>query len=272
MTREVITLSVGQCGNQLAHDFWLRLAEMLGINMAGCAPELTTEGSQFGRNVRYDVCFNEVEEGRFVARSVLLDLEPRIVNSILHGPQGALHSTKNAWVGSDGGGAGNLWTNGYAQGRLYADVIQEKVRAELEKADCAEAVNLLHSINGGTGSGLGSALLEFLRDAFPKKILQTYSVLPDCDASSSVVVQPYNAMLTFDRLTHCADAVHPIQNARLDAICTDTYQLAQPSVSTQNSIIADAVTALLAPLLFPSFANSSLASVLSSLVPLPKLH
>ena len=35
---------------------------------------------------------------------------------------------------------------------------------------------MLHSIAGGTGSGLGSFMLEKLNDRFPKKIIQTYSV------------------------------------------------------------------------------------------------
>lgn len=38
---------------------------------------------------------------------------------------------------------------------------------------------LMHSIAGGTGSGMGSFLLENLNDAFPKKLIQTYSVFPN---------------------------------------------------------------------------------------------
>lgn len=39
---------------------------------------------------------------------------------------------------------------------------------------------LLHSIAGGTGSGMGSWLLERLKDQFPKQLIQTYSVFPVC--------------------------------------------------------------------------------------------
>mgnify|MGYP000759694082 CR=1 FL=1 len=38
---------------------------------------------------------------------------------------------------------------------------------------------LMHSIAGGTGSCMGSFLLEILNDAFPKKLIQTYSVFPN---------------------------------------------------------------------------------------------
>jgi len=63
---------------------------------------------------------------------------------------------------------------------------------------------LLHSIAGGTGSGLGSYLLERMNDRYPKKLIQTYSVFPD---TGDVVVNPYNSMLAMRRLTQNADSV-----------------------------------------------------------------
>lgn len=66
---------------------------------------------------------------------------------------------------------------------------------------------LLHSIAGGTGSGLGSFLLERLNDRYPKKLIQTYSVFPNSEEVSDIVVQPYNSMLTLKRLTCNADSV-----------------------------------------------------------------
>jgi len=66
---------------------------------------------------------------------------------------------------------------------------------------------LLHSIAGGTGSGVGSFLLERLNDRFPKKLIQTYSIFPDTQNSGDVVVQPYNSLLSMRRLTEYADSV-----------------------------------------------------------------
>ena len=64
-----------------------------------------------------------------------------------------------------------------------------------------------HAIAGGTGSGLGSMLLEKLNDHFPKKLVQTYSVFPASEDTSDIVVQPYNSVLTLKRLTLHADCV-----------------------------------------------------------------
>ena len=66
---------------------------------------------------------------------------------------------------------------------------------------------LLHSIAGGTGSGLGSFILERMNDRFPKKLIQTYSVFPDTTTGGGVVVNPYNSLLTMRRLTQNADSV-----------------------------------------------------------------
>lgn len=65
---------------------------------------------------------------------------------------------------------------------------------------------LLHSIAGGTGSGLGSYILERMNDRFPKKLIQTYSVFADSEGGN-VVVNPYNSLLTMRRLTQNADSV-----------------------------------------------------------------
>ena len=41
-------------------------------------------------------------------------------------------------------------------------------------SDSLEGFTLCHSIAGGTGSGMGSWLLEALNDRYPKKLVQTY--------------------------------------------------------------------------------------------------
>ena len=98
---------------------------------------------------------------------------------------------------------------------------------EADGSDSLEGFVMSHSIAGGTGSGMGSYLLEKLNDTYPKKLIQTYSVFPNqvsiratvidlpietkcCvlfqEASSDVVVQPYNSMLTLKRLILNADS------------------------------------------------------------------
>lgn len=95
---------------------------------------------------------------------------------------------------------------------------------------------LLHSIAGGTGSGLGSYLLERLNDRYPKKLIQTYSVFPDAD-SGDVVVQPYNSLLSLKRLTNHADSVIVLDNAQLSKICQDRLHVQQASFAQTNQLV-----------------------------------
>lgn len=96
---------------------------------------------------------------------------------------------------------------------------------------------MLHSIAGGTGSGLGSFLLERLNDRFPKKIIQTYSVFPDTTNAGDVVVHPYNSILSMRRLTQNADSVVVLDNAALSHIAADRLHVQEPSWQQTNQLV-----------------------------------
>lgn len=63
----------------------------------------------------------------------------------------------------DVSGAGNNWAHGHhAYGSEYGSQIMELVRAETEQCDSLQGFLLMHSLGGGTGSGLGTYLLRCL--------------------------------------------------------------------------------------------------------------
>ena len=109
---------------------------------------------------------------------------------------GGLYNPENIYVASDGGGAGNNWGIGYESGEKVQEDILEMIDREADGSDSLEGFLFLHSIAGGTGSGMGSFMLEALNDHYPKKLIQTYSVFPNFSDQSDVVVQPYNSVLT----------------------------------------------------------------------------
>jgi len=76
-----------------------------------------------------------------------------------------------------------------------------------------------------------SYLLEALNDRYPKKLIQTYSVFPNQNETSDVVVQPYNSLLTLKRLTLNADCVVVLDNTALNRIAVDRLHLASPTYS-----------------------------------------
>lgn len=156
---------------------------------------------------RKDVFFYQADDERYIPRACLIDLEPRVINGIQSSDARHLFNPENVFLSPDGGGAGNNWASGYHQGERFQEAILDMVDRELGYADSLEGFTLCHSIAGGTGSGMGSNILEAICDRYPKKVVQTYSIFPNQAESSDVVVQPYNSLLTLKRLTLNAGAV-----------------------------------------------------------------
>lgn len=129
------------------------------------------------------------------------------------------------FLSKNGGGAGNNWASGFSQGEKLNEEIFDIIEREAEGSDSLEGFVLCHSIAGGTGSGMGSNILEKLSDRFPKKLVQTYSVFPNLDEISDVVVQPYNSLLTLKRLTESADSVVVLDNTALNRIAADRLKI-----------------------------------------------
>lgn len=133
---------------------------------------------------------------------------------------------------------------------------------------------LLHSIAGGTGSGLGSYLLERMNDRYPKKLIQTYSVFPDTSAGGgdSVVVNPYNSLLAMKRLTQNADSVVVLDNGALSRIAADTLHIQAPSFQQTNQLVSTVMCASTTTLRYPGYMHNDLVGIVASLIPTPRCH
>jgi tubulin epsilon len=79
---------------------------------------------------------------------------------------------------TDVSGAGNNWAHGYhVYGPQYQDHIFEMIRCEAEQCDSLQGFFLIHSLGGGTGSGLGSYLLTILEVYCPQEHVNLFSDL-----------------------------------------------------------------------------------------------
>jgi tubulin gamma len=294
MPREIITLQVGQCGNQIGGEFWKQLCLEHGIELDGKLkqdPYLSTKTDSNVRpsaggtlphtgtnrnsavDDRKDVFFYESDDEHYIPRSLLIDLEPRVVNKLKIGSFQNLFNPENMFVAPDGGGAGNNWASGYRQGQQHHEQVLDMIDRESDNSDSLEGFVLCHSIAGGTGSGMGSYLLEALNDHFPKKLIQTYSVFPNWDqGQSDVVVQPYNSVLTLKRLVLNADAVVVLDNTALNQIAVDRLKLDNPTVDQLNSLVANIMAASTTTLRYPGYMNNDLIGLLASLIPTPRCH
>ena len=297
MPREIITLQVGQCGNQIGGEFWKQLCVEHGIQPDGLprddhhveladnsnnnssTPRNENDSNNHHNNQNFiddrkDVFFYQSDAGHYIPRALLVDLEPRVVNKLTH--QGAyrnLFNEENVFIARDGGGAGNNWASGFRQGEQHHEKVLDMIDRESDNSDSLEGFVMCHSIAGGTGSGMGSYLLEALNDHFPKKLVQTYSVFPNWSQNQSdVVVQPYNSVLTLKRLTLNADAVVVLDNTALNRIAVDRLKIENPTVDHLNSLVATIMAASTTTLRYPGYMNNDLIGLLASLIPTPRCH
>ncbi|XP_035206909.1 tubulin gamma-1 chain [Stegodyphus dumicola] len=267
MPREMITLQLGQCGNQIGFEFWKKLCAEHGINPEGVLEDFATEGTD-----RKDVFFYQADDEHYIPRAVLLDLEPRVIHSIMNSPYAKLYNPENIYLSEAGGGAGNNWAVGFSQGEKLYEEIFDIIDREADGSESLEGFVLCHSIAGGTGSGMGSYILERINDRYPKKLIETYSVFPNQDEISDVVVQPYNSLLTLKRLTQNADCVVVLDNTALNRIAVDRLHISNPSFAQINALVSTIMSVSTATLRYPSYMNNDLIGLLAPLIPMPRLH
>lgn len=265
MPREIITIQTGQCGNQIGYEFWKRLCLEHGINKDGIFEERGILAED-----RKDVFFYQADDEHYIPRALMIDLEPRVINSIQTSEYKNLYNPENFFMDQDG--AGNNWAKGYHFAERREEELMDMIDREADGSDSLEGFVVCHSIAGGTGSGLGSFLLERLNDRFPKKIIQTYSVFPNQDQTSDVVVQPYNSLLALKRLCLNADCTIVLDNTSLNRITEDRLGLPSASISQTNALVSTVMAASTTTLRYPGYMNNDLVGILASLVPVPRCH
>jgi len=263
----MITIQVGQCGNQIGMEFWKQLCAEHGISPEGILEEYATEGTD-----RKDVFFYQADDEHYIPRSILFDLEPRVITTILNSAYAKLYNPENVYLSKHGGGAGNNWAAGYKEGESVQEELFDIIDREADNSDSLEGFVMCHSIAGGTGSGMGSYVLEHINDRFPKKLIQTYSVFPNQDEISDVVVQPYNSILTLKRLTENADCVVVLDNTALNRIASERLHIENPSFTQINQLVSSIMAMSTTTLRYPGYMNNDLIGLIASLIPTPRLH
>ncbi|KAN0011760.1 hypothetical protein ACTFIU_007327 [Dictyostelium citrinum] len=268
--REIVQIQAGQCGNQIGSKFWEVISEEHGIQSDGLHAGGEDEHLKRLQLERINVYYNEARDGKYVPRSVLVDLEPGTVDTIKASPYGKLFRPDNFIHGQSG--AGNNWAKGhYTEGVELVESVLDVVRRETEGCDCLQGFQVTHSIGGGTGSGLGTLLISKIREEFPDRMMCTFSVVPSPKVSLTVV-EPYNATLSVHQLVENADEVMCIDNEALHDICFRTLKLTQPNYGDLNHLISSVMSGITCCLRFPGQLNSDLRKLAVNLIPFPRLH
>ena len=169
-------------------------------------------------------------------------------------------------------GAGNNWAKGhYTEGAELVDSVLDVVRKEAESCDCVQGFQLTHSLGGGTGSGMGTLLISKIREEYPDRIMNTFSVVPSPKVSDTVV-EPYNATLSVHQLVENTDETYCIDNEALYDICFRTLKLTTPTYGDLNHLVSATMSGVTTCLRFPGQLNADLRKLAVNMVPFPRLH
>ncbi|KAH7097899.1 beta-tubulin [Auriculariales sp. MPI-PUGE-AT-0066] len=264
--REIISVQVGQAGNQVGEAFWRAVLAEHGLG---------TDGVYKGPGEIANACGAHTQpthSGRpkFVPRSVQVDLEQGVVDRVRSSALGSLFRPDTFINGQSG--AGNNWGKGYyTEGAEIADQILDALRGQAERTDALQGFQLIHSLGGGTGAGLGSLILGKLREEFPDRMLATYSILPSPKVSETVV-EPYNCLLSIHQLVESSDLTVCLDNEALYDIAVRTLKNAAPNFDDLNDLVAQVMCGTSTSLRFPGQLNGDLRKLAMNLIPFPRLH
>ena len=275
MPREIITIQVGQCGNQIGWRFWdLALREH------------ASRGILFDDAMSSFFLFDEKHQ-ILKARALLIDTEQGVINQLLKSDVGELFD--NTQLLNEVSGAGNNWAQGfYDYGVNYKDKILSQINNVLEQCDSPQCFLIAHSIGGGTGSGLGSYIVNLLGQNYPDIFKFTLSVFPSKD--DDVITSPYNSVLSLNYLINDADCVLPVDNESLIEIVNkvksqnkntaknifgnknDINEKGKKPYDEMNSIIAHLLSNLTCSMRFEGTLDVDINDITMNLVPFPRQH
>jgi len=189
--REVISIHIGQGGIQSGNASWELYCLEHGIQPDGQMPSDKTIG---GGDDAFNTFFSETGAGKHVPRAVYVDLEPTVCDEVRTGTYRQLYHPEQIISGKED--AANNYARGhYTIGKEIVDLVLDRVRKLADNCTGLQGFLVYHATGGGTGSGLGSLLLERLSVDYGRKSKLSFAITPAPQVSSAVV-EPYNSVLS----------------------------------------------------------------------------
>jgi len=147
----------------------------------------------------------------------------------------------------------------------------DAVRMQTERCDSLQGFQIMSSLGGGTGSGMGCLLISRIKEEYSDSMLHTYSIFPS-NKVSDVAIEPYNAILSTYQFINNTHQVLVFDNEALYDISFRTLKLAHPTYREMNNLITDTISGLTCTLRFPLGLNSTMRKMSMNLVSFPRLQ
>jgi len=265
--REIISIHVGQAGIQLGNACWELYCLEHGIKADGSMP---SDKKRANDDDAFNTFFSPTGSGKHVPRCVFLDLEPTVIDEVRNGTYSQLFHPQQLISGKED--AANNYARGhYTIGKEIVDLCLDRVRKLADNCSGLQGFLFFNSVGGGTGSGLGSLLLERLSVDYGKKSKLGFTVYPSPQVSTAVV-EPYNSVLSTHSLLEHTDVAVMLDNEAIYDICRRSLGIEKPTYTNLNRLIAQVISSLTASLRFDGALNVDINEFQTNLVPYPRIH
>ena len=266
--REIITIHVGQAGIQLGNTCWEFFCLEHNIQPDGYK---TSKELISGDEDAFRTFFSETSDpNKYTARSIFMDLEPDAIDHLRSGTYSELFPVEQMISAKEG--ASHNFARGYCTvGRQYVELCLDRIRKVAVQCQDLQGFIVFNSLGGGTGSGLGSLLLENLSAEYEKKTKVSVPIYPSAQGSTSVV-EPYNTALATKYQMDHTDVTTLMENEALYGINRKHLQIEKPSYINLNNVVAQMVSSMTASMRLDGCLNENLDELEKNLIPYPAVH
>mmetsp|Transcript_20917 Transcript_20917/g.31525 ORF Transcript_20917/g.31525 Transcript_20917/m.31525 type:complete len:452 (-) Transcript_20917:122-1477(-) len=265
--RECISIHLGQAGIQVGNQCWELYCLEHGINPDG---SMKPSAESSGPDDSFTTFFSQTESGKHVPRAVFVDLEPSVCDAVRNGAYRNLYHPEQIISGKED--AANNYARGhYTTGKEIVDQVLDRIRKLADSCTGLQGFLVFHATGGGTGSGLGSLLLERLSVDYGRKSKLSFAVSPS-PMVSTAVVEPYNSVLSTHALLEHTDCTFCLDNEALYDVCRGNLAIERPTYTNLNRLIAQVISSLTASLRFDGALNVDVTEFQTNLVPYPRIH
>ncbi|VAI37246.1 unnamed protein product [Triticum turgidum subsp. durum] len=231
--RECISIHIGQAGIQVGNACWELYCLEHGIQ-----PDGQTNGDKTigGGDDAFNTFFSETGAGKYVPRAVFVDLEPTVIDEVRTSAYRQLFHPEQLISGKEDA-ANNFARGHYTIGKEIVDLCLDRIRKLADNCTGLQGFLVFNAVGGGTGSGLGSLLLERLSVDYGKKSKLGFTVYPSPQVSTSVV-EPYNSVLSTHSLLEHTDVSILLDNEAIYDICRRSLDIERPTYTNLNRLIS----------------------------------
>ncbi|VDL61538.1 unnamed protein product [Hymenolepis diminuta] len=263
--REVICIHIGQAGVQMGNACW----ELFGLEH-GIRPEGVYYDGFHPTDSSFLTFYNETGHGKFVPRSVFVDLEPTVIDEIRTGFYRRLFHPDSLITGKEDA-ANNFARGFYTVGEAMSGITLNEIRKIADTCEMLQGFLIFHSLGGGTGSGFCSLLMQRLSEDYSKRTKIEMCAYPAPRLATSPL-EPYNAVLTTHACIEHSDVCFLMDNEAVWDICRRNLDIRRPTFTNINRILAQVISSLTASLRFEGQLNGDLSEFQTNLVPYPRIH